>query len=405
MVSADILPMAGDKEDQVMWTIGQLKARGKSCFQRNYWKAVLIALVISLIGGMQGSKAVQSVFVMGINIISEIGNTGGHANDFRAPERGFENNPFSDDNDFDIDFGEEFGNDYISPYGQYNYPGSSSSNPFSGFSSGMSTAMVGMIVIVAMLAFLLVLVLMIVGILIDIFLKNPLFIGTQRFFIHNLTENGMVGDMGFGFDRNYKNQVRIMFFRDLYTLGWSCLFLIPGIYKSYEYRMIPYLLAEYPQMDKEQAFYTSRFLMQGNKGRAFLLDLSFIGWWLLSGITVGLVGVFYVNPYYVSTCAALYEALKAIKGIPAYRQEQMQFDPQTGEPVYAGAQGEYFSPQSSESDIAAEQGEAAGANTASNDGIFNQDTAGEVAGDNFVMRSSAESVNESTQDSGQGEGL
>ena len=384
-----------------MWTIGQLKARGKSCFQRNYWKAVLVALVISLIGGMQGHKAIQSVLVMGTNVVTEIGKGTGHANDFGESARGFDEDPFSDSYDFDLDFGNNYGN----PYGQYNFPGSSSVNPFSGFSSSLSTAVVGLIVVFAVLIFLLVLVLMIVGILIDIFLKNPLFVGTQRFFIHNLTENGMVGDMGFGFDRGYKNQVRVMFFRDLYTLGWTCLFLIPGIYKSYEYRMIPYLMAEYPQMDKEQAFYTSKFLMQGNKWRAFLLDLSFIGWWLLSGITVGLVGVFYVNPYYVSTCAALYEALKAIKGIPAYRQEQMQFDPQTGEPVYAGAQGEYFSAQSPESDMAAEQGEAAGANTASNDGIFNQDTAGEVAGDNFVMRSSAESVNESTQDSGQGEGL
>lgn len=375
-----------------MWTIGQLKARGKACFQRNYWKAVLVALVISLIGGMQGSSAIRSVLLLGTNLLAGLGGGNSHAQEFDPSANGFSNDPFSDDYEFEFNFGNDFGNDYGNPYG-YGFS-NPSSNPFSSFSSGLTTAVLGMIVVFAMLIFILALVLTVIRILVDIFLKNPLFVGTQRFFIHNLTENGMVGDMGFGFDRSYKNQVRVMFFRDLYTFGWSCLFLIPGIYKSYEYRMIPYLMAEYPQMDKEQAFYTSKFLMHGNKWRAFLLDLSFIGWWFLSGITLGLVGVFYVNPYYVSTCAALYEALKAIKGIPAYGQPQMNFDPQTGEPVYAGAQGEFFAENNVTNDN----------ETTTADGL-NQESTQEVVGDNFVMRSSTEAENRATQDSTQGEDL
>lgn len=401
-----------------MWTIGQLKARGKACFQRNYWKAVLVALVISLIGGMQGSGAIRSVLAICTDVFAGFGGGNSHAQEFDPSARGFSDDPFSDDYEFEFDFGDDFGNDFGNPYG-YGFSNPSSGNPFSNFSSGLSTAVLGMIVVFAMLIFLVALVLIIIGILVDIFLKNPLFVGTQRFFIHNLTENGMVGDMGFGFDRSYKNQVRIMFFRDLYTIGWTCLFLIPGIYKSYEYRMIPYLLAEYPQMDKEQAFYTSKFLMQGNKWRAFLLDLSFIGWWFLSGITLGLVGVFYVNPYYVSTCAALYEVLKAIKGIPAYGRPQMNFDPQTGEPVYAGAQGEFFAGQTDFSAQPSGFGETAGAGDGmASGGVsqggdtvamaargLNQESTQEVAGDNFVMRSSTEAENRATQDSTQGEDL
>ena len=73
--------------------------------------------------------------------------------------------------------------------------------------------------------------------------------------------------------------------------------------------MIPYLLAEHPDMPKEVAFAESKRLMSGNKWHAFLLDLSFIGWALLSLITAGIVGVFYVFPYKNMTNAALYEKL------------------------------------------------------------------------------------------------
>ena len=61
--------------------------------------------------------------------------------------------------------------------------------------------------------------------------------------------------------------------------------------------MIPYLLAEYPEMSMEEAFSRSREMMYGEKWNAFVLDLSFIPWFLLSGLTFGIVGIFYVNPY------------------------------------------------------------------------------------------------------------
>ena len=294
-----------------MWTINQVKARGRVCFQRNYWKAVFVALVISLIGGMQGSKAVSSVLTLCINPFVNMSTSSlDHPDEIRGPE-GY---AFDFDDDYNYNIGDDFGS-YIE-----------GENPFSiGNSFGNTNRWTGMalgvIVILAMLFFLVFAVVLVVSVLVDVFFKNPLFVGTQRFFIHNLTSDGMVGDMGFGFDRSYRNQVKNMFLRDLYTLGWSLLFVIPGIYKSYEYRMIPYLMAEYPQMSKEQVFYTSKYLMHGNKWRSFLFDLSFIGWWLVSIITFGIVGLFYVNPYYVSSCAALYEALKAIKGIPDFDRD------------------------------------------------------------------------------------
>ena len=125
-----------------------------------------------------------------------------------------------------------------------------------------------------------------------------------------MNEDAQLKEICYSFDNGYKNIVKTMFFRDLYTFLWSLLFVIPGIVKSYEYRMVPYLLGEYPGMDKDTAFAVSRQMMNGNKWNAFVLDLSFLGWQILNACTLGILGIFYVNPYMYQTDAALYLALR-----------------------------------------------------------------------------------------------
>ena len=100
-------------------------------------------------------------------------------------------------------------------------------------------------------------------------------------------------------------------------LGWTCLLIVPGFIKAYEYCMIPYLLADHPEMTRQEAFATSKAMMKGNKWKAFVLDLSFIPWDILSALTLGIVSVFYVAPYRQLTAAALYEKLKAQNEVPA----------------------------------------------------------------------------------------
>ena len=73
--------------------------------------------------------------------------------------------------------------------------------------------------------------------------------------------------------------------------------------------MVPYLLAEYPDMSRQEAFARSKEMMYGQKWRAFVLDLSFLGWNILSGITFGIVGLFYGRPYQDATDAELYDVL------------------------------------------------------------------------------------------------
>ena len=90
---------------------------------------------------------------------------------------------------------------------------------------------------------------------------------------------------------------------------WSLLFFIPGIVKTYSYSMTYYLLRDNPNLSAREAITESRRMMNGYKGKLFCLDLSFIGWFLLSALTLGLLG-FYVLPYYNAARARFYEALK-----------------------------------------------------------------------------------------------
>ncbi len=90
---------------------------------------------------------------------------------------------------------------------------------------------------------------------------------------------------------------------------WSLLFIIPGIVKTYSYSMTYYILRDNPNLSACEAITESRRMMNGYKGKLFCLDLSFIGWFLLSALTFGLLGL-YVLPYYNAARARFYEALK-----------------------------------------------------------------------------------------------
>ena len=95
----------------------------------------------------------------------------------------------------------------------------------------------------------------------------------------------------------------------LKTLLWLFLFIVPGIIKAYEYSMIPYLLAENPNLSADEAFYLSKQMTTGQKADLFVLDLSFIGWIILGLICCG-IGILFVLPYPQATRAEVYLNLK-----------------------------------------------------------------------------------------------
>lgn len=140
-----------------------------------------------------------------------------------------------------------------------------------------------------------------------VFVGNLLKMGGYRFFILNQTAQPGIGTLLDGFrSGHYINIVLTMFLRDLFTALWSLLLVVPGIVKHYEYLMVPYIIAENPAMDYKEAFQISKQMMDGEKMEAFIMDLSFLGWYLLSAVTCGLLAIFYVNPYVQASFAEMY---------------------------------------------------------------------------------------------------
>ena len=100
------------------------------------------------------------------------------------------------------------------------------------------------------------------------------------------------------------------FLMALFQFLWSILFIIPGIIAAYRYRLALYLLLDHPEMSAMDCIRESKRIMSGNKGQLFVLDLSFIGWWILAGIPI--VGLFvrvWVVPYTQMTYALYYTTL------------------------------------------------------------------------------------------------
>lgn len=152
---------------------------------------------------------------------------------------------------------------------------------------------------------------MVIAFLIQIFIGNLVSVGSAHFFLSSRVKQSSVEMITFPFKKGrYGNVFKVTFMMNLFVFLWSLLFIIPGIYKSYEYRMVPYLLAENPEMDYKRALELSKAMMDGEKLNAFILDLSFLGWILLSIPTCMILAIVYVNPYIYHTNAGLYIALR-----------------------------------------------------------------------------------------------
>lgn len=229
-----------------MWVRSELKDRAKWVLKQCYWKAVLVSFILAII--TKGSSG---------------GSGGRNANKAR---------------DFSSTVAESGGMEYLFPI--------------------ISAAL-----IIAMIA-------LVIGIAVGIFLFNPLEVNARRFFIISRVQPAELNELGFCFKNSYLNVVKVQFFRRLLNFLWFLLLIVPGIIKAYEYRMIPYILAENPEMDSSEVFQLSKDMMYGEKWNAFVLDLSFLGWHILSIFTCGLLSIFYVNPYQELTNVELYDVLK-----------------------------------------------------------------------------------------------
>ena len=142
------------------------------------------------------------------------------------------------------------------------------------------------------------------------FIGYPVMVGMNRFFMENRLSGSKIDRLFYVFKSgNYLNVVKTMFLLNLKVLLWSLLLLIPGIIKSYEYYMVPYILSENPGISSKRAFEISKEMTSGEKFDIFWLGLSFFGWILLGTLACG-IGVLFVEPYIQTTFAELYQVMR-----------------------------------------------------------------------------------------------
>jgi len=249
-----------------MWYRSDLKTRAKEVLRGNYWKAFLISLVIGFATGGSG------------------GSSGGSGGSGSGGSGGWENS---------------------AGFGGFHWGWSYNGNIFS-FTDpepnwlpilGAISAIIGIIFIAA--------------IVIRIFLGYPLEVGGRKYFVQSAQYFNNKGCFRFAFDGgNYLGIVGAMFVKGIFLFLWTLLLIIPGIIKSYAYRMVPYILADNPNIGARRAIELSNEMTRGHKLDMFILDLSFLGWYLLGLLALG-IGALFVNPYRDATEAELYLVLRS----------------------------------------------------------------------------------------------
>ncbi len=150
----------------------------------------------------------------------------------------------------------------------------------------------------------------IAGLIISTLIGGPLNLGTSECFLKLV--RGQRVELVNMFD-GFKNFVKgfiLQLLNTIFIALWSLLFVIPGIIKAYSYSMGFYILADNPGMEANDARKKSMEMMYGYKWRLFCLDFSFIGWYILCFLTLGILTL-WVVPYHNAARAEFYQNLLA----------------------------------------------------------------------------------------------
>ena len=270
-----------------MWTRKSVKEKGKKAFFGNFWKSVLVAIILGITlgaasSGFSSGSSLSSSVTSLIKTMTESQSGSTNGTITYTDDQGDSHNVT-----FDLDL----------------------SDPASVDQDEVNFVVSAVLAILA-IGFVIYLVITVFALAFKYLLLTPFEYGCRKFFRKNLDEPAKLSNIVYVFDSHYKNIVKTAFLTDLFIWLWSLLFIVPGIIKAYQYRLVPYIMSENPEMSFMDAQAESARLMNGNKWKTFVLDLSFIGWDILSIFTWGLLEIFFVAPYKASTHAALYESIK-----------------------------------------------------------------------------------------------
>ena len=150
---------------------------------------------------------------------------------------------------------------------------------------------------------------MVLSVAIGFFIVTPMEVGVKKFFLKLTRTEAEMKDIVAPFKDAYDRAVIIMFLRNIKIILWSALLIVPGIMKAYEYAMIPYIVAEEPDIKNQAAFERSKKLMKGNKMNLFKLQLKFLGLYIIAILPLG-AGLMFLAPYTNTAYALFYEEVK-----------------------------------------------------------------------------------------------
>ena len=287
-----------------MWSRKELKRNGKKNLKKNFWRVVGISLLIAFIAS--GLKVTQHVDNAALYFVNGRFNTPTNAQIMNDWYQSVRQSGDLEENRVITYLGEHYKPKKGVLAHIYNKMTQEKSALY-GFVNAMNDILFkdkgtqGMVILAGVVLLL----------LFYAFVSNVLRVGQCRFLLENRSyTQSKIGRLLFPWRvKRGKKTAFTMFKMSFFIFLWD-LTVIGGIIKRYSYKMIPYILAENPDIGHREAFILSRRMMRGNKWRAFVLDWSFIGWHILNIFTLGILNHVWTIPYTETVYAELYTALR-----------------------------------------------------------------------------------------------
>ena len=287
-----------------MWNRRELKQKGKSNLKKNFWRVVGISLLIAFIAN--GMKVTQHVDNAALYFVNGRFNTPTNAqimNDWYLSVR---QSGDLEENSVLAFLGEHYQPKKGALAHIYNQMTQEKSVLY-GFINAMNDilfkdrATQGMVILAGVILLL----------FFYAFISNVMRVGQCRFLLENRSyTQSKIGRLLFPWRVKRGRQTAFTMFKlSFFVFLWD-LTVIGGIIKRYSYKMVPYILAENPDIGHKEAFALSRRMMRGNKWRAFVLDWSFIGWHILDIFTLGILNHVWIIPYTETVYTELYAVLR-----------------------------------------------------------------------------------------------
>jgi uncharacterized membrane protein len=141
---------------------------------------------------------------------------------------------------------------------------------------------------------------------------GPFLMGLTRIFLRLYNKESFeIGNLFDGFNE-FTRSLTAYLLMTLYIFLWMLLLVIPGIVAALGYSMTFFIMAENPEMIASDAMRESKLMMFGHKWELFNLFLSFLGWIILSAMTLG-IGFLWLESYVMTAMTIFYKNLKMQK--------------------------------------------------------------------------------------------